>query len=1138
MEIYSKKISDIYWYPINFDLIGNKINIKKTYFVFNNGFKTNIYNFLNDPNDFKLNKKTGIILTDLQTNNNFFEDKGVPEIISSLSKIETPFKTSDSFVITLSTYQNTNILYKSYNTNYSNLDNLKLIFDSNSVSIENYDRNLLTYDNSNNLFFSSRISPLPNTQKFNYLLGDDNIVLFSYGSNYTKAVTINNNRTLTLTNVSYELNSNIESNKILYFISYKKNNSINSNIKNSYFCRYESSPLISQEEIIPSNESLNENYIQNYLAFFPYQNPNFDEKTETVSYDLQIHGLKNYQTSEYNYSRGIEYYQGYPSIRRRYSNIFSGTNQENGSDKLHLGFKTNTYLKTFEPDKYTVFYFPPTTDRLSVNASGLIEDGAYYGELPYVSDRIYSRQISYEELTPGVPQPASMTRLDGTWVCTWLSGNDSGEKKWMDRFFNSAYYTADTVLGSTDLLYNEKLNPNVDFEVWDEVSTMHFEPGGQYVYYRSGKETSKSFLNYLNSNLYNTLGSKILDVSNFTKTELTDNTPYSNNGFIVENSESNLNENYLKLTGKNHIVFPAKNVLLEKNNLTLSFWLRVDDWENINGDQIIGNYYDSGFGLINEASLTSPIFTLIDSTSGNVFNLNFKLSHIDNIAIPQEPNSQNNIVQRMLDYSYWIVDSYNRKLRKYNVDGKLQKTVDISTDPLTNLSYINQLEIDSQENLYLYSINDKKIIILDQQGNYIKSVTYANVHDYRRIEIQKEEQQSLENNILYSYGNASTVDNDNNLWEVIGGNLYKNREIFANLGAIQQLSCDSKNNLWIVYQKDKITKFNISENKFEFTKSIGKNSLIDEDCFEYNVQFRFLNFIKTPKTNKTCIETSEKTEDLAVLVDNSDKLVYLINSEGLLVSKLSLYGLLTVDLSTILGSRDFKALGDFTGYQFLRKFNTSSEKYLGWKFKIANANGGNGKLLNLTYDVKNLPPGWHNFVFNFDSTNGYAKYYIDTILVKTEYFEKAKYQLQYDYKSSILVGASTIKNRTLNDIIQVDDAYKLIGDVGHILMYNKSLTYGEISQIYFTSDFSIDKGPLKWNIPIGERNYVEEIKHWFQMQLPTSKSKYFNINIHNLQADDDVKKIIEESIKSNIKKIIPAHTDLYKINWIDEQKNK
>jgi hypothetical protein len=1126
MELSSKKISDIYWYPINFNLMGNKINMKKTYFVFNNGFKSNIYEFLKDPNDIKINKKTGIVLTNFLSGQDMFEDKNSPEILTDLSKIETPLKTTDSFVLTLSTYQNKNILYKSYNNSFSYLDTMKIIFDDNTISIESYNGNVLTYDNSNNLFFSSRISPPSNTQKFNYFLGDDNIVLFSYDSNYTKAVTIKSNNILSLSSVSYNLNSVLGNSNILNFISYKKNNLLSDSIKNSYFCRYESSPLLSQKDLIPTQESLNENYKQNFLSFFPFQNPKFNDVFETVDYDLQIHGLKNYQTPEYNYSRGVDYIGDYPSIRRVYNNIFSGTNQENGLENIYLGFTTNTYLKNFEPDRNTVFYFPPTTQRISVQDAGLIEDGAYYGELPYVSDRIYARQVSYEELTPNIPQPPSMSRLDGSWLCSWLSGNPMGQKKWMDRYFNSAYYTTDTALGTTDLLYNEKLNPDVDFEVWDQPSSLYFEPGGQYIYFRSGQENSKTFLTYLSSDFYNPLGSKVLDISNFTTSPLIDNTLYTNDGFIVGNEDSNFNEEYLKLTGKNHIVFPAKNVLLEKNHLTLSLWLRVEDWGNINGDQIIGNYYDSGFGFINESSLTSPLFTVVDSTTGNIFNLNFKLSHIDNISIPYEPNSQNNIIQRLIDFGYWVVDSYNRILRKYNIEGKIEKTVNISS----RITYIDQLEIDSQENLYLYSVKDKKIVILNSKGEFIKNVTH--IEEYKRIEIQTEKQQELEDNIKYSYGNTSCIDNDNSLWEVIGGNLYKDQQIYANLGPMQQISCDAKNNLWLVHQKDKITKFNITEDRFEFTKSIGKNALIDEDCFEYNGQFRFLNFIKTPKVSKVCVETSDKTEDLAILVDDSDKLVYLINSEGALVSRLSLYGLLTVDLATVIENHNFKALGDFSSYQFLRKFG-SLDKNLSWKFKIATANGNDGKLLKLTYDVKDLPPGWHNFVFNFDSTNGTAKYYIDTILVADEKFDKAKYQIQYDYKSSLLVGASNIKNTTLNDLIQVEDAYKLLGDIGQILMYNKSLTQGEIAQIYFASDLSIDKGPLKWNIPIGERNYVEEIKHWFQMQLPTSKSKYYNINIHNLKADDSVKKLIEESIRSNIKKITPAHTDLYKINWMD-----
>ena len=51
------------------------------------------------------------------------------------------------------------------------------------------------------------------------------------------------------------------------------------------------------------------------------------------------------------------------------------------------------------------------------------------------------------------------------------------------------------------------------------------------------------------------------------------------------------------------------------------------------------------------------------------------------------------------------------------------------------------------------------------------------------------------------------------------------------------------------------------------------------------------------------------------------------------------------------------------------------------------------------------------------------------------------------------------------------------------------------------------------------------------MQMPGSKSKYFNINIHNLKVSNEMKNIIESAIKSNVYKIVPAHTSLFRVNW-------
>ena len=51
------------------------------------------------------------------------------------------------------------------------------------------------------------------------------------------------------------------------------------------------------------------------------------------------------------------------------------------------------------------------------------------------------------------------------------------------------------------------------------------------------------------------------------------------------------------------------------------------------------------------------------------------------------------------------------------------------------------------------------------------------------------------------------------------------------------------------------------------------------------------------------------------------------------------------------------------------------------------------------------------------------------------------------------------------------------------------------------------------------------------MQITGSKSKFFNLKIHNLKADNTVKAIVEESIRNVVKKIIPFYTGLNQILW-------
>ena len=155
-------------------------------------------------------------------------------------------------------------------------------------------------------------------------------------------------------------------------------------------------------------------------------------------------------------------------------------------------------------------------------------------------------------------------------------------------------------------------------------------------------------------------------------------------------------------------------------------------------------------------------------------------------------------------------------------------------------------------------------------------------------------------------------------------------------------------------------------------------------------------------------------------------------------------------------------------------------------------------------------------------------------MVDSTTFTPNTYQLYYDYKTSLLLGSVTVKNTILNNFLNLNDGYRFIGSVAELRMYNIYLNQGDIEQLYISSDFSPTIKSLNWNMGVGVRNYIEEISSWFQFQLPASKSKYYNINIHNLDVNTDIKNNIETAIKNIINDISPAHTSLYKIKryWL------
>jgi hypothetical protein len=702
-------------------------------------------------------------------------------------------------------------------------------------------------------------------------------------------------------------------------------------------------------------------------------------------------------------------------------------------------------------------------------------------------------------------------------------------------------------------------------------------PGVYYQYYHAGNQASVDYIVDLNYTYTNGVSySNVLNITSWHSSKLNDVSPYNNYGLTFGNSGGFYGD-YWTLDGSNYAIFQADDLLLQKDKFTTSIWLNVEDWSNINGYQIFGNYYNSGFGLLNDAQTVSPLMTIVNNGSGKIYNFNHRFGQASEINTEISGAS---IVQRLSDMSYWLFDSIKLIAYYYSVDNALIRKINIS-----GVSRIDQVETDVDQNLYIYDNNSKVYAIYSSNGLTFKGTSSVSMLS-NRIEISLPNLNGKCKVFKNVYGNCSVVDNSNNLWQIIGPNVYKNENIVATVGASNQMSCDQYNNIWIISNDNSYTKLD-SEGRIQFSYTFSKKPLpIDDNCpvppppnppilqildedlpFLSTTNFVYVNttwwqdilvteikkgkvlppkpvieriraidFINLPipvKNNSDITSicgVSAVQFDQLVMVDQTDNEAYIIDQNGNPVAKMN--------LEILLGegeTMNFKTGGDFTGYQNNRKYQKTKNTTISWKFKILD-NTKTPILTSIKYDTSSLPKGWHNFTLSFDSTVG-ATYYVDSVPVGSINFNdsnniyKSPYILSYDYRTSLLLGATSIKNTILNNLINLSDGYRFIGSVADLKMYNIALDQADVEQLYYSSKFAPKIKNLNWNMQVGYRNYVEEISEWFQFQLPTNKSKYYNINIHNLDINDDLKTNIELALRNIIGKLSPAHTELFKINW-------
>jgi hypothetical protein len=224
-------LSSTYWKPVDFNVVGQQFDVKKTPLLLDNGMYFYLHNVLSNPVDFTFNRKTGTLLSSLIYNSYFLENKKNPEIVENLTKIESPISTIDGNIVTFynsnsSLPNNPTVLRDSFNDIFGRNDVFTFNFvENNKVTVKNKLGNLLTanFFGTNGLVFSPQIYPPTQTQLFDYLIGESSIVLFKSDTNYTNIVAKGSNNIYVLSSVNLGKNNSLPSSAVLNFVSYKNN---------------------------------------------------------------------------------------------------------------------------------------------------------------------------------------------------------------------------------------------------------------------------------------------------------------------------------------------------------------------------------------------------------------------------------------------------------------------------------------------------------------------------------------------------------------------------------------------------------------------------------------------------------------------------------------------------------------------------------------------------------------------------------------------------------------------------------------------------------------------------------------------------------------------------------------------------
>jgi hypothetical protein len=870
---------------------------------------------------------------------------------------------------------------------------------------------------------------------------------------------------------------------------------------------------------------------------------------------------------------------------RSYASLYTGSNEENGYDNIYTGYTAGVKELRFDPDKVTYFHMPqvmsPFTS-LNVNDANLYKIGAVAGDVPIKSDKVF-KDLHRTRNRPTNKGVSKHDESNGTWLCSWLSGNSNPAVTpiWVDRYYNPSFHTRTTALTSgviAPVVYTDKftdttrmLGASADhITIYDKRSDLTFEPGGLYAYHHVGKGNGQKILDTLNDSRI----AKGLSIFN-SHIDLPKPVIYTHTGpshtwidglLHTGFSHSPRAVEITKLYNFNSDAYGKIECVhqCDKGSFALSFWMDNADWSKPFGNQIIGNYISKGFGFFNKDFIT-PLIFIPHNHKVLVYNTDFEYIDTHNVnktiaAFTKKGNLQ----------SYFFADSANA-LYEYNIDGtiinkitssKLTGKTIVDIDIKDTFIYVlfNPSMSAAHAHYFAYDLSNKSTsyngsLCASDIWNFGTGVSVnsaATIHAVskglsatRGAVVTIGEALSSRNSNVHSIsgsvvlGRTTMVDNSGNPWTVQGNNVYTydttlsaNIKALSSVNIIEALGCDSSNNIWVLHSSNKLTKLN--NNRLEsFTTVLSGLSSLTESAsgkIHYN---RNIDFVQEFDSNGNWIEycvtiNAAPSGTRLIKVDSSGKVVNV--SAALSGTKAST----SVPISFF--NTPNKNVKTFTGHDYSRQHQRDDTQQIKAKLTVSRTYNSTTtdesyNTYTLAYPVTGIKPGQNHFAVIFDAELGKYELYINTVLVRSQSIPQGAFSYDNIFEDPIVVGSEPYHTSSFLGAHVKQPQHWLSNGIAltNIHLYKTALSYFDVKAHY---DVVNDTQPIKWNIPTGQRNYIDTIDRVFGFRVPGRKSELYDINIYNTNITDiTLKKDIQALISDNIQVNSPAFTKLNSIKW-------